>query len=417
MRVKGRWVASLSIEDDDSVKSALSPDTVADAIDTIGADAVNWAIKKAYELAELVIERYPAFGGGPSQLDTLRIGTETTILTSLVEIFEGKLVHSEITPEAGFHIRDLVHRRVPQVDQLAAIRLSYATLCDWLMEACRSLVPPDELADQLHLISRSLLFFLDTLSADVTQAYQAEHKRYNQSPIAHRDEALQLVLESDPEDIDIMSGRLRYELSGRYHVGVVLTRSQPGHVDDSLLITARGILQSYDADQMLLVPDGRSALWAWGNSRSPLPERVELDENPGISVMIGVPGKGVTGFRRTHRQALEAQRATEFLRQDSDTPHYFSDLHLFTLLDADHQKIDAFVRSELRDLANAGVAIAELRATLSVYLDNHSPQATANKMHISRNTVTYRLRRVEELLHHPISERQTEMRLALLLKV
>lgn len=45
--------------------------------------------------------------------------------------------------------------------------------------------------------------------------------------------------------------------------------------------------------------------------------------------MVGTPGKGVAGFRRTHRQALAAQRIVEFLRQDSDTPHYFSDLHLF----------------------------------------------------------------------------------------
>jgi DNA-binding PucR family transcriptional regulator len=133
-------------------------------------------------------------------------------------------------------------------------------------------------------------------------------------------------------------------------------------------------------------------------------------------VVVGTPGKGVTGFRQTHSQALAAQHIAEFLRQDSDMPRYFSDLHLLTLLDPDHQKIDDFVRSELRDLASAGAAVAELRATLTVYLDNHSPQATANQMHISRNTVTYRLRRVEEFLHHTISERQTEMRLALLLK-
>jgi hypothetical protein len=415
VRVKGRWVASLSIGDDDPVKPALGADTVADAIDTIGTEPVNWAIKKACDIAEMVIERYPAFGGGPSQLDMLRIGTETTILTSLVEIFEGKLTHWEIPPEAVVHIHDLVHRRVPQVDQLAAIRLSYATLADWLMEACRGLVEPDALADQLHLISRSLLFFLDTLSVDVTQAYQAEHKRYNESPMAHRDEALRLVLESEPEDIDIISGRLRYELSGRHHIAIVLTRSEPC-VDDSLLVTARRILRSYRVDQMLLVADGRSALWGWGNSRSPIPERTGLEETPGISVTFGTPDKGVAGFRQTHSQALAAQRTVEFLGQDSCTPHYFSDLHLFTLLDPDHQKIDDFVRSELRNLADAGAAIAELRVTLAIYLDNHSPQATATRMHISRNTVAYRLRRIEELLHHPISERQTEMRLALSLR-
>jgi DNA-binding PucR family transcriptional regulator len=416
VRVKGRWIASLSIGDDDLVKPVLPSDTVTDAIDTIGTGAVNWSIKKACKLAEMIIERYPAFGGGPSQFDTLRIATESTVLTCLAEIFEGKLVHWKLTPEAAFHIRDLVHRRVSQADNLAAIRFTHVTLCDWLMEACRSFVPPEELADQLHLISRSLLFFFDTLSDDVTQTYQAEHKRYSESPIAYRDETLRLVLESDPEDIAIASGRLRYELIGRYHVAIILTRREPRHVDDSLHLTARKILQSYHVDQILLVPDGRSALWGWGNSRSPIPERVELEKNPGISAVVGPPSKGLAGFRQTHKQALAAQRIVEFLQEDSDVTHYFSDLHLLTLLGPDHQKIDNFVRCELRDLADAGAAMTELRATLGIYLDNHSPQATANRMHIARNTVAYRLRRIEELLHHPISERQTEMRVALLLK-
>ncbi|MFE2041408.1 PucR family transcriptional regulator [Streptomyces sp. NPDC059477] len=389
---------------------------MADAIDVIGAEAVDWAIEKAYTLAELVTEKYPAFRGGPAQFDTLRIATESTVLTGLVEIFDGKLVHWQVTPEAAFHIRDLVHRSIPQVDVLGAIRFSHAMLSDWLMEACRGFVSPTELADHLHLISRTLLFCLDTLSDDVTRTYQAEYERYNKSPLAHRDEALRSVLASDPEDVDVASSRLRYELSGRHHVAVVLTRFESRFDDDSLHSAARRLLRDCRAEQMLLVPDGHSVLWGWGNSRSPLAVRGALTETPGIGVVVGTPAKNVTGFRQTHKDALAAQRIVDFFGIRSHVPHYFSDLHLLTLLGPDQQKINSFVQSELRDLAEAGTSTAELRATLGIYLDNHSPQATANRMYIARNTVAYRLRRIEELLQRPVTERQTELRLALLLR-
>lgn len=415
MRIKGRWISRLGAGGEDAPEPVLPSDTLADAVDKIGVDAVNWAVSQAYRLAKVNIERFPTLGGGPAQFDTLRIGTESITLTSLIELHDGKLVHWQITPEAMFHVRDLVHRHVPEVDVLASIRFTHVTLCEWLMDACRVLTAADELADQLHLISQGLHFVFDTVAQDIAQTYEAEHKQYTQSPVARRDETLRLVLESDPDDIEVASGRLGYELGRRYHVAMVLTRTEPRYIDDSLHVIAQKLLQSYGVDQMLLAPDGRRTLWCWGNSRSPIAERADLTENIGVSVVVGTPGRDLAGFRRSHRRAVEAQRVVDFLRQGSDTPRYFSDLHLLTLLGGDQQKLGEFVRSELRDLAGAGDAIAELRATLSTYLDNHSPQATASKMHIARNTVAYRLRRIEELLRHPISERQTELRLALLL--
>lgn len=416
MRTRGRWLASLSVEDDELVEPVLPAETISDATDAIGVGAVSWGVRQAYRLAEINIERFPALGGGPAQFDILRIGTESITLTSLIAVYEGKLEHWQITPEAKFHIRDLVHRAIPEVDVLGSIRFTHVTLCDWLMEACRGMAAADELADQLHLISHSLHFIFDTVADDVTETYEAEHKQYSQSPIARRDETLRRLLESDPDDIDNASGRLGYELDRRYHIAIVLTRTEPRYVDDALHLIARKMLQSFRVDQMLLVPEGRRTLWCWGNSRSSIPDRARLAENPGVSAIIGTPGRDLVGFRRSHQHAVEAQQVMEFLREASDTPLYFTDLHLLTLLGPDQQKLDDFVHRELRDLAGAGDTIAELRATLSTYLDNHSPQATASKMHIARNTVAYRLRRVEELLHHPISERQTEVRLALLLR-
>jgi DNA-binding PucR family transcriptional regulator len=47
----------------------------------------------------------------------------------------------------------------------------------------------------------------------------------------------------------------------------------------------------------------------------------------------------------------------------------------------------------------------ELRETLRIYLHcERSPQSAAERLHIARNTVTYRVHRAEELLGHPISD-------------
>ncbi len=46
--------------------------------------------------------------------------------------------------------------------------------------------------------------------------------------------------------------------------------------------------------------------------------------------------------------------------------------------------------------------------TLLTYLTSHSPQSTANALHVARNTVSYRLANAAELLGRPVDERQLE---------
>lgn len=58
----------------------------------------------------------------------------------------------------------------------------------------------------------------------------------------------------------------------------------------------------------------------------------------------------------------------------------------------------------------------ELRLTLSAYLESgQSLLRAAERRNVHRNTVVYRLKRVEELLDRPLKQNDVEVRCALLL--
>jgi DNA-binding PucR family transcriptional regulator len=68
----------------------------------------------------------------------------------------------------------------------------------------------------------------------------------------------------------------------------------------------------------------------------------------------------------------------------------------------------------LRALAGRDTNAARLRETLHAYLKSHrSPEAAAKLLGVHKNTVRYRIQRIEELLGHPIEERSLPLALAL----
>jgi DNA-binding PucR family transcriptional regulator len=72
------------------------------------------------------------------------------------------------------------------------------------------------------------------------------------------------------------------------------------------------------------------------------------------------------------------------------------------------------VESELGELAAPDDYMARLRATLRVYLDeNASPARTAGRLSVNKNTVVYRVAKVEEILGHGLAERRSELDAAL----
>jgi DNA-binding PucR family transcriptional regulator len=128
--------------------------------------------------------------------------------------------------------------------------------------------------------------------------------------------------------------------------------------------------------------------------------------------------RGRNGFRRSHQEALAAKRVAQAGPWSSGRSVPYADASLVSLLLEDPGAAADFVCDELGDLAVPQEGVEALRQTLAVFLTCHSPSAAAGELFVARNTVTYRLRRIEELLPRPMVGRGLELGVALrLLKV
>jgi DNA-binding PucR family transcriptional regulator len=86
------------------------------------------------------------------------------------------------------------------------------------------------------------------------------------------------------------------------------------------------------------------------------------------------------------------------------------------LLSADPERTRWFVSEELGKLADHGPTLDDLRETALCYLDTgRNLMNTARHLHVHRNTVVYRLAKIERLLGRPLDERPFATQAALTL--
>jgi carbohydrate diacid regulator len=116
---------------------------------------------------------------------------------------------------------------------------------------------------------------------------------------------------------------------------------------------------------------------------------------PGGEELTGGAGEEAPGPDRleaSHRQAGRALRLGRGLR-GGGVLHRFADVEAYDALLADDGERAARVRARTIDRLPD-----DLRITLALYLEhNHSAAETARRLYVHRNTVHYRLRRIEEL--------------------
>lgn len=139
-----------------------------------------------------------------------------------------------------------------------------------------------------------------------------------------------------------------------------------------------------------------------------------------VSVGLGRTKRGIGGVRESYREAEQALGMSRRLGGDQRVAA-FADLGLYRLLFAmhSHPELRAFYDDRVGALVEYDRRTgAGLMATLEAFFRCHgSPTEMAKLLHLHRNTVLYRLRRIEEVGQVRLSDPETRLGLHLCLRV
>lgn len=250
----------------------------------------------------------------------------------------------------------------------------------------------------------SLLF--DRLIEAVSAEYKQESQRMHQNADERRAGLVKTLLAGQPVDAD----ELRYRFDA-WHIGAVARG--PG---------AKAMLHDLAARldrQFLLVCPGGGAIWAWlgGKKRINTADVERLLPQPwpnGLSLALGEPERDLAGWRLTH---LQAQDAAPIARHPVPRPVRYAEVPLLATAARDDLLAQSLQRLYMDPLADERDGGAALRQTLRAFLAaGLNVSSAAVMLGISRQTVTARLRVVEERIDRPIQDCAAEIAVALKLE-
>ncbi|GGF29125.1 PucR family transcriptional regulator [Subtercola lobariae] len=413
------WLDKLTPTADAPIASPASGRSlVGAATRAVSREAVLWAVEVGYRTAERIRAELPAFGEGDGAFEILRVGTESTTLQSLLAL-AGEDIDAAAPSEALDGVADFVRQGISLDMLLRGIHLGHSGMSAGFLAACERFVEPAERLEQVQVVSERLFAFIDVFSSEMVERFLQEQMRWSTSDAAAKLELTTALLRGGPSEVISLSKRLAYDLT-RSHVALIVWSSSRALDADTVELqgTAADLLTRMRCTQRLILPVGAGKVWAWGtpsgsaDSVYDVAQSSELHDS--IHAAVGQLSAGVEGFRRSHREAEAMVTLFSSVKVQPRLVHY-REVDLLSLILSDQKRAREFAEAELGALGADTVQACDLRHTLAVYLDEQSsPNATASRLNISRNTVSYRVHRAEELLGHEVTERTLQMRAALL---
>ena len=311
---------------------------------------------------------------------------------------------------------ELARRRIPLKTLYTLYRVAMEATWGFVTEIV------DALPDNVER-SEFLIFFWSRASEWLNQSvgpsaevYETERARLQQGSKARR---LSLVLDvlggKALASAQVSAGLDGYPISG-IHTALIL------HTDlDESIATLEAAAQQLGTQigsrNPLVVSPSDRELWCWYATKSEPDDRgfARCDawlREQHISAAAGSPGRDVEGFTRSHLEAT-ATRAHVLRTKPRAGMTTYEDVEVLVLLGKDHTAAEAFTRRTLGALAENSEASRRLRHTALAFISLGSADAAAAAMSVHKNTVRYRLARVDELVNAPLTTKPTELALAL----
>lgn len=396
---------------------------VAAIASTTGAQLDGVARSLQAELAETISE----LRGDPLMLDLLYASVESNVRTFFHVARYGVDVDAVEAPRPALeYARRLAQREVSSNALLRAYRLGQRRVLDWVAGELAEVEPDGRVSfAALQMLQDTAFAYIDRVSEQVVAEYETERERWLTNRNTIRTATLTSMLAGDEVDVATGERVLGYRLR-QPHLGLVLwvddATTSPNPLQRLSQVLGSVAQEMDPSTSPLFVPRDRLLGWAWVPTRARQAVDVERLANvvreagDDVRVAIGDVGSGLAGFRATHQQALRAHEVAVVGADRAPRLTAYGDpgLRAASVLARDLPLARDLVASTLGDLARDEENAARLRETLTVFLrENRSFVATAEKVHLHKNTVKYRVDKAVELRGRPLEEDRLDVELAL----
>lgn len=398
---------------------------VSQIVSSIAASMSGHLRSVVEDLRERLLREIDYLDGDERLLEVLTASLEANIGTLTHILRHGIAASNAETPPAAVeYARRLAQRGIPVSSLVRCYRLGQDSFLRWCLEELK------RYGGEAHVVSATALELVGITSAYIDLAtqrmvaeYEDERDRWALNQGAVRAGRVRDLL--DGRDVDLESAEVALDYGFRQqHLGLVVwgDREQPG---DSPLPALERMVRSLGQRMgclkpPLFVPVDELSAWVWlplGQrtvwDNEVLAEAAEAVDRP-IRVAVGAPGGGVRGFRRSHRQASQAQAVVVAGQKPAPSVTGFEEVGHVALMCNDIEETRAWVADILGALALDDEPHARLRETVRVFLSSGgSYAAAAAHLGMHKNSVQYRLRKAEEVLGRPVREDRLNLELAL----
>jgi hypothetical protein len=312
--------------------------------------------------------------------------------------------------------------RIPQTALQRSYRVGFAEMwqawADRLQEVADAAdVPRAEAVRALAQLTTAIFDYQDHVASLVADNHARVDEALSRTRAHVRQGLVREILRGDRTSLapsDLIT--LDHDLGGE-HVVVLLPSVAEGAAGSLMTgVRARTGVRSTLVHPVDL---SRTAVWLTvpGWTRDGRARLLAALADAGVEASVSEPLAGLAGFREAYGQAQDAERVrAAWGRAAAPRVLEHADVALEILLMRDPERARRFVRTELGPLAEDTAEAARLRETLEASSRLGSHVATAEHLQLHEHTVRNRLHRAEEHLGHPLSERRTELQVALRLQ-
>ena len=398
---------------------------VSEVISHITSAAYVQLSERARAIVERLVGEIEYFAADQPILDQLNAGATHNFSITMAILRHDVEIEQVGPSEPAIKIARLIAQRdIPITALEHAYRLYQESVVRWCLQelAVRSQNAAVTARAALD-ISTLVSAHVNLIAQQLLSTYETERDAWRLRRTASRSARISDVLAGRSIDVAPTEDILGYRF-GQYHLGIIMwtdtarsTEDELAHLEtaattftDQLGLVGRPLFETLDAHMARAwipmgddnaLDDGRLA--ALKNSWT----------GP-VIVSVGNARNGIDGFARTHDEA----NLVRLVVQASESADFgivcASELGAVTLLCSDLSATRAWVAETLGPLAAGDTAAAQLRATLREFFRTGSSYAaTADALHMHKNSVAYRIRKIEDQLGRPVREQRLDLENAL----